>query len=61
MTNLETIHEASADQLAVIFEAAFMRLGVLGREGGEAVRLRLKGHEGWDVEEGIAQLDELYA
>lgn len=59
--NIEEIHEANPEELAAIFEAAFMRLGELGREGGVAVRGRLKGHEGWDVEEGISQLEELYA
>jgi hypothetical protein len=61
MTHIEKIYEADPEALASIFEVAFMRLGELGRDGGVAVCGRLKGHEGWDVEEGIAQLEPLYA
>jgi hypothetical protein len=56
----EIIADVEADRLASIFEAAFARLGELGREGGEAVRAKLTGSDIFEIEEGLAQLDELY-
>jgi hypothetical protein len=58
--NTEQIYEADEQTLAAIFEAAFARLGELGREGGDTVRARLKASTIVEVEEGLAQLDELY-
>lgn len=60
MTPVDAIYEADARTLAFIFEAAFARLGELGREGGEAVRAKLTGSDIVEIEEGLAQLDELY-
>lgn len=56
----EDIYDADETALASIFEAAFARLGELGRVGGEAVRAKLKASEIVEVEEGLAQLGELY-
>lgn len=56
----DIIGDVQAERLASIFEAAFARLGELGREGGEIVRAKLLGTTIVDVEEGLAQLDELY-
>lgn len=56
----EQIYDANPQTLAAIFEAAFARLGELGREAGEVVRARVKGSTIVEVEEGLAQLDELY-
>lgn len=56
----EVIEDVGAERLASIFEAAFARLGEMGREGGEAVRAKLKGSTITEIEEGLAQLDELY-
>lgn len=61
MSVVERIYEADAATLATIFEAAFARLGELGRDGGEAVRQTVQNSSIVDVEEGLAQLDELYA
>jgi hypothetical protein len=58
--NIEAIYDADEQALANVFEAAFDRLGQLGREGGNAVRAKLLASDSIDVEEGIAQLDELY-
>lgn len=58
--NIEAIYDADKRTLANIFEAAFDRLGQLGREGGEAVRAKLGASDSIDVVEGLAQLDELY-
>lgn len=60
MTPIDAIYEADAPVLANIFEAAFARLGELGREGGEAVRAKLVSSPIGEIEEGLAQLDELY-
>lgn len=59
--NTEQIYDADEQVLAAIFEAAFARLGELGRDGGDAVRARLTATSIADVEEGLAQLEELYA
>jgi hypothetical protein len=59
--NTEQIYDADPQALAAIMEAAFARLGELGRNGGEVVRERLTTTAIVDVEEGLAQLDELYA
>lgn len=59
--NTEQIYDVDGQTLAAIFEAAFARLGELGREGGDVVRARLKTTTIVEVEEGLAQLDELYA
>lgn len=58
--NTEQIYDFDEKTLATVFEAAFARLGELGREGGDAVRARLMASTIPDVEEGLAQLDELY-
>lgn len=59
--NIEQIYDADEQEIAAIFEAAFARLGELGREGGDAVRARVRASTIVEVEEGLAQLDELYA
>ena len=46
------------EQLAEVFEAAASRLGQLGRDGREAVQLRLSNQRDPDVIEGIAQLQD---
>jgi hypothetical protein len=56
----EIIGDVGSERLASIFEAAFARLGELGREGGKDVRAKPLGSTIGDVEEGLAQLDELY-
>lgn len=58
--DIEAIYDADEQTLANIFEAAFDRLGQLGREGGDAVRAKLTAATSVDIEEGLAQLDDLY-
>jgi restriction endonuclease Mrr len=56
---IENISDATPSELGSVFVAVLRRLGEQGREGREAIIRAVDGGKDDDVEEGIAQLEDI--
>lgn len=56
---LEAISEADPSELGSIFVEALRRLGEHGREGREAIQRAIESGRDWQVDEGLAQLEDI--